>query len=218
MRRTVIGVLVCLAIAGQAAFAFDVSELNEVTFVNSTTVAIKGIFFSPGDSNEWGPDIMGSERSLAPKAQLSFFVHYPESTAKFDIMAVDDKDRAFIIYDYAFMDGKAETIQFRAKDMAKSLPDVTFVELTLENSLDVDVYYLFCSPADSAAWGADVLDEESVLSSGDSKTLLVPVAGESVDYNVMAVDENDNVYKFDVSMDPNESDTFRAAIEASDLE
>lgn len=218
MRKTAVVVLVSLLVAGQALFAFDTSELNKVTFVNTTTVAIKGIFFSPGDSNEWGPDMLGSERTLAPKDQLSFFVHYPESTAKFDIMAVDEKDRALIIFDYVFKDGKEETIQFKAKDMAKSMPDVSFVELTLENSLDVDVYYLFCSPADSNAWGADILDEQTVLSAGESKTILVPVAKEKVDYNVMAVDESNDVYKFDVSMDPNSSDTFHAAIEASDKE
>jgi hypothetical protein len=218
MRKTAIIVLVSLVAASQVLFAFDSSELNKVTFVNATTVAIKGIFFSPGDSNEWGPDMLGSDRTLAPKAQLAFFVHYPESTAKFDIMAVDDKDRALIIYDYVFKDGKEETIQFRAKDMAKSMPDVSFIELTLENSLDVEVDYLFCSPADSSAWGADILDETSVLASGESKTIMIPVAKEKVDYNVMAVDVDNGVYKFDVSMDPNSSDTFHAAIEASDKE
>jgi hypothetical protein len=147
---------------------------------------------------------------------LSFFVHYPESTATFDIMAVDEQNRALIIYDYGFEDGQEEIIQLRAKDLAKKMPDVSFVELTVKNALDVEVDYLFVSPSDSEAWGVDILDEQTVLASGESSSFLVPVSESAVDYNVMAVDDSGNDFQFDVTLDPAEGDTFSAAIEPGD--
>ena len=216
MRGKLLGLAVVLFVGAQASFAFDSSELNEVTFANTTGVTIKAIFFSPGDSGEWGPDIMGSERTLPAKGKLSFYVHYPESTGTFDIMAVDEQDRAFIIYDYEFQDGQEEIIQFRARDMADEMPNVDFVKLTLENTLSLDVHYLFLSPSDSKMWGVDILDEETILASEDSVTFIVPVSEEAVDYDVMAVDEDGDTYQFTVTLDPTEDETFTASIESSD--
>jgi len=219
MRGKYTALVLCLAAVAQASFAsFDSSELNEVTFANTTGATIKAIFFSPGDSDEWGPDIMGSERTLENKDQLSFYVHYPESTGTFDIMAVGEGMDAFIIWDYEFTDGQEEIIQFRARDMQDEFPDVDFVEVTVENGLDYDIYYLFLSPSDSEMWGADILDEDTILEAGQSASFVVPVKESAVDYDIMAVDEDDDTYTFSVTLDPGEDDAFTFTVEPSDLD
>ena len=55
-------------------FSFDSDYLNRVTFINNTGADILYIFLSPGDSSEWGFDILGSERVLEDKNLLSFFI------------------------------------------------------------------------------------------------------------------------------------------------
>jgi hypothetical protein len=213
--RKLIGVLALLVLAGQALFALDPEELNRVTFVNSTGVTIKGIFFSPGDSGEWGAEILGSERTLEPDGQVSFLLHYPETTGTFDIMAIDENDQPYSIPEYTFEDGREELVEFTASSVSDDRPAENFVELTIENGLDYDVYFLFLSPSDSDMWGADILDEESILSAGDTASFLVPL-DQAVSYDVAAIDEDGDEYQFAVEMDPSTGDSFRAVIEASD--
>jgi hypothetical protein len=213
--RRLIGVLAILVLTAGALFAFDEEDLNRVTFVNSTGVTIKGIFFSPGDSGEWGAEILGAERVLDPDGEVSFLLHYPESTGTFDIMAVDENDQSYSLESRVFEDGEEQTVEITEDDVCDEPPAENYVELTIENGLDYDVYYLFVSPSDSDMWGADILDEETILSSGDEATFFVPL-DQAVTYDVAAIDEDGDQYQFTVEMDPDESDSFRAVVEASD--
>jgi hypothetical protein len=89
MRRILwcIGIFVMIA-AG--LFAFDPDELNLITFYNDTGYDIYYIFTSPGDSAYWGPEILGADRVLEDGQFLGFWIHYPEFSNEFDIMAIDD--------------------------------------------------------------------------------------------------------------------------------
>ena len=54
--------------------ALDASELNRVTIVNRTGYDFIYVFFSPGDSDHWGPDILGTSRTLDDGRKASFYV------------------------------------------------------------------------------------------------------------------------------------------------
>ena len=62
MRSRIVAVAAALVLACAAsAFAFNPDELNKITFQNTTGTKIEMIFLSPGDSEYWGPDIIGAD-------------------------------------------------------------------------------------------------------------------------------------------------------------
>ena len=216
--RKVFVVLLFAVLCASAAFAFDPDELNKITFQNSTGGKIEMIFLSPGDSEYWGPDIVGADYFLKDGQSLGYYVHYPESSFKFDIMATDDKGNRFELRDLTLTDGKEQTVTITKKSLDQSAPDFRLITVHVRNSTGQELQYLFISPNDSDAWGADLLDENTTLADGDTHSIVVPVGKAKVKYNLMAVDENDDEYTFDVTLDPKKGDEFDVSVDAADLQ
>jgi hypothetical protein len=63
--------------------------------------------------------------------------------------------------------------------MREDAPDFSLVTVYIKNET-VDVWYVFISPADSNMWGADFLDETTMLE-----------VDKSTDEGVFAIDIND---------------------------
>ncbi len=217
MRRILLA-LVIAALGATAAFAFNPDELNKITFQNSTGGKIEMIFLSPGDSDFWGPDIVGADYFLKDGGSIGYYVHYPESKFKFDIMATDDKGNRFELRDLTLTDGKEQTITLRNKDLNKTAPDFNLMTVNVKNSTGRELQYLFISPDDSDAWGADLLDENTTLADGDTHSIVVPVGKAKVKYNLMAVDDNDDEYTFNVTLNPKEGDEFDVSVDEGDLQ
>lgn len=217
MRRIYISAIFLLVCAAFAS-AMDPDELNKITFKNMTGSEIQMIFLSPSDSEDWGPDIMGADNTLANGRSISFYIHYPDSSFKFDIMAVDEDGNSFEVYEYTVKDGKEALITMTKKELNKSPPDLEFITLTVENETGAEIDYLFISPTDSDAYGVELLSEEGVIEDGDYVDILVPLADEVSSYDVLAVDEDLNDYTFQLDLDPAEGEEQSVAIEASDLD
>jgi hypothetical protein len=216
--RKVMSMAVCFAaLAAASAFAFDPSELNKITFENATGTRIETIFLSPSDSEFWGPDIIGADFVVKDGGSLGYYIHYPEETFKFDIMATDEAGHMFEVYNYVLKDGKEATITLTQKNLNSKAPDFTFATLKVTNNTGHELQYLFISPEDSDAWGVDLLDEETTLAPGDTHSIVIPVGKEKVTYNLMAADENNDEYVFDLSIDPAKGKDFKASIDAEDL-
>lgn len=218
MRKGLVFSIVLMALCAAAAFAFDEDELNRVTFVNSTGDDIETLFLSPGDSDHWGPDLIGADSVFRDGDSLGFYVHYPETSFKFDIMASDTQGNTFELYDYKLTDGKEAKITFTKKSLNTSAPDFSFATLSITNDTSTELDYLFISPDDSDAWGVDLLNEDTVLAEGDSHKIVLPIGDSKVTYNVMATDEYGDEYTFDLTLDPAEGKTFHASVEDSDLQ
>jgi hypothetical protein len=214
--RKILFVLMLVTVCATAAFAFDPEELNKITFLNSTGGKIEMIFLSPGDSDFWGPDIVGADYFLKDGGSLGYYVHYPESTFKFDIMATDDKGNRFELRDFTLTDGKEQTVTLAKKSLNKSAPDFNLMTVHVLNSTGKEMEYLFISPDDSDAWGADLLDENTTLADGDTHSIVVPVGKTKVKYNLMAVDNNNDEYTFNVTLDPKKGDEFDVTVDATD--
>jgi hypothetical protein len=216
--RKVLGVsLGLLVLSLTSAFAFDPDELNKITFTNATGARIETIFLSPSDSDFWGPDIIGADDVLKDGGSIGFYVHYPDKKFTFDIMANDEAGNSFEVYKYQMTDGKEATIMFTKKNLTKSAPDFSFASLEVENGTDHDMQYLFVSPSDSDAWGVDLLNEDTTLAAGDSHWVVIPMDTDTVTYNLMATDENDDEYLFDVVIDPSKGKELHVTIEQADL-
>lgn len=200
-------------------FSFDPSSLNRVTFINKTGADIWYVFLSPGDSSEWGFDILGSERVLENNNLLSFYVFYPDYSDNFDIMAIDENGKTFVLYEKEFSDDEEITVLITSGDEEDN-PGMDFIEVEFENQTDCEMLYLFVSPTDSEMWGVDMMDEEQTLYPYDTLSLLAPYDDETVSYDVMAVDEDMDEYQFtlNVNWDYTDDDgVLRIPIEMSDL-
>ncbi|MFW6288493.1 MAG: hypothetical protein ACOC2Q_01800, partial [Spirochaetota bacterium] len=166
-----VGKLMAIALAllvTAGASGLDPSNLNRVTFVNSTGSDFVYLFFSPGDSEYWGADVLGTTRTLDDGEQVSFFIHYPEYSNEFDFLAIDEDGDAYIIWNYEISDAEPALIEVTLEDYegGYDLPDLARVNLT--NSTDYDMWYVMFSPGDSAMWGIDMLDDESILAVGET--------------------------------------------------
>ncbi len=218
MRKIVVAAAVIALVSAAAAFAFNPDELNKITFDNATGTKIEMIFLSPGDSNFWGPDIVGADYYLKDGASLGFFVHYPEKTFKFDIMATDDQGNKFEVRDFTLTDGKEAKVKLTSKNVNKEAPDFTLATVHIDNNTGHEIQYLFVSPNDSDAWGVDLLDEETTVADGDTHSFVLPVGKDKVKYNLMAVDENNDEYKFNMTIDPTTKKEFTWSIDPEDLD
>jgi hypothetical protein len=218
MRRFALAAVVMALVSAAAAFAFNPDELNKITFDNSTGKKIEMIFLSPGDSNFWGPDIIGADYFLKDGASLGYYVHYPDKTFKFDIMATDDQGNKFEVRDFTMTDGKEARVKITAKTLNKQAPEFTLATVHIDNNTGHEIQYLFVSPSDSDAWGVDLLDEETTVADGDSHAFVLAVGKDKVKYNLMAVDENSDEYKFNMTIDPKAKKDFSWSIDPEDLD
>jgi len=201
-------------------FAFDPDYLNKVTFINKTGADIWYVFLSPGDSSEWGFDILGSERTLDDNSLLSFYISYPEYENYFDIMAIDEDGNTFILFDELFSDDGEVNIIISEDDLDDDNPEMDFLEIQFENQTDYEMLYLFVSPGDSEMWGVDMMDDEQTLLSYDTLSLLAPSGDEEVSYDVMAVDADNDEYTFTLNVHydyADSDDVIWIPIEYSDL-
>ena len=94
--------------------------------------------------------------------------------------------------------------------------DFTLAALTIQNDSGHDMQYLFLSPADSKAWGGELLEDQA-LAAGDTRTVMVPVGKQSSAYNIMCADDNNDQYVSDVTIDPSQGAPCVVSIGPPDL-
>jgi hypothetical protein len=206
-----------VAVSAATTFGFSPDKLNKITFDNTTGTRIEMIFLSPRDSKFWGPDLLGADYILEEGKSTSCYVHYPAASFGFDVMATDDKGNKFEIRDFEVTDGKEARVSLTSQSQKTRAPDFSLVTVHAVNSTGHEIQYLFVPPGDSAAWGADLLDEEATLADGNSYSFLLAVGKEKMTYKVMGVDENGDEYQFTVTIDPKVRKEFTWTIEPGDL-
>jgi hypothetical protein len=217
MRKALLAALVFVAVSAAAALAFNPDKLNKITFINITGAKIEMLFLSPGDSKSWGPDIIGADYFLEDGESIGCFVHYPDASFRFDIMATDDKGNKSEIRDFRMTDGTEARVTLTPRSLNATASDFTLATVYIDNKTGHEIQYLFVSPSDSDAWGVDLLDEETTLANGNSHSIVLMVGKDKVTYNLMGVDENDDEYQFNMTIDPKAKKEFTWAIEPGDL-
>jgi hypothetical protein len=201
-------------------FSFEPEYLNRITFVNKTGADIWYVFLSPGDSDEWGFDILGSERVLEHNNLLSFYIFYPDSENYFDIMAIDEEGNTFVLFDQLVSDESEEVIFITEDNLKDENPGMQLLEVQFENQTEYEMFYLFISPSDSEMWGVDMMDDEQTLMSFDTLSLLAPYGDSEVSYDVLCVDSDNGEYQFSLNVSYELTDDYeviRIPIEYSDL-
>ncbi len=182
------------------------ADLNEIQFRNKTGNTIYYLFFSPGDSEFWGPDILGSEATFEPGDELNYYVSFSGDSTTFDFKAVDDEGNIYELYNMEIIDGEPDRIIISSDKLSETVDLEDFenglVSLEIANATGFELYNLFISPADSDHYGIDFMDSETTLNDGDSVEVLMFVSGDGAEYDIMAVDHEDDSYSFQLSVDP----------------
>ncbi len=206
-----------LLLLAAVAFGFDPGELNRVSFSNQTGYDIEYLFFSPADSDWWGPDILGSRRVLADGQIISFYVHYPEARNRFSVFAIDEAGDAYFLSEVEISDGQEALVEITLELYdPHGYDDLYFSELIITNATEADIWYLFLSPSDSTMWGVDILDDETIFARGDSFSILVPSGSDPVIYDLLGLDEHIRTMYRQVSISRNQDEWF-VDISESDL-
>jgi hypothetical protein len=131
-------------------------------------------------------------------------------------MAIGEDGGTFIIWDYEICDGDVELIEFVRKDLTDEAPELEFVNVHIQNET-LPIYYIFLSPSDSNMWGVDYLDEYTILDMEEYVSFLFPASEDAIEYDLMAIDEEGDEYRFSFEIDL-DSDDDLYAIEISDLQ
>ena len=217
MRKILLATLTLAAVSAVAAFAFNPDKMNKITFHNATGRKIEMIFLSPADSKLWGPDIMGANYFLGDTRSIGYYVHYPDTSFKFDIMAIDEMGNELEIRDFQLVDGKESRVRLVPESLKKAAADFTLVTVHIRNRTGREMQYLFISPSDSKAWGVDLLDETTTVTDGDTYSFVLAVGRDTLRYNLMAVVENNDEYQFTFTIDPKTRKELTWAVEPGDL-
>jgi hypothetical protein len=220
MNRSIFGraaAALFLLLISQSSSAVSPDELNLITFKNNTGQDITYIFLSPGDSEHWGTDILGSTRVLGDDDELGFYIHYPERCNEFDIYAVGANEDSFLVYGFEICDGTEAEVELTRRNLDAAAPNFEYTTVTIANDTDYRIDFLFFSPDDSEMWGVDQLDKDTTMSPGDEVSVLLPVGDTVVRYDVQAVDEDEDTYTFVVEINP-KLDEHRYSIVNSDLD
>jgi hypothetical protein len=220
MKRFVIAVLLAtLVLFGLPAQIEEVlAQTSSIEFVNSTGYDLFHVFFSPGDSEYWGPDVLDATTVLGDGETVSFLVHHPDGCNSFDIMAVDEDYDAYYRWDVEICDDRENRITWTLKDYAEeNVSDIELIEAAFVNETPYDMWLVFLSPSDSRYLGVDVLGGSTIIEQGDGTAMYIPAGSEEVLYDVISFDEDGDQYVFQIGID-NSSSAMTWPIEMTDLQ
>ncbi len=187
-------------------------SLNTIEFINKTKGEIYYLFCSPGDSDYWGPDVLGESRTLYGGERVEFFISYPEATGVFDFMAIDEFGNIYEIYDQEITDGTPAEVTINKAVLTDQMDmdelSSRLVALEITNTTGFELYYLFISPSDSEMYGIDFMDSETTMADGGSVRVLFFKSDTEIDYDIQGIDEDSDTYSFSLSLDPELDDQF----------
>ncbi|MDA3955477.1 hypothetical protein [Oceanispirochaeta sp.] len=179
---------------------------NTVEFHNKTQGEIIYLFCSPADSEFWGPDVLGSHRTLEAGEKIEFYISYPHESDSFDFMAIDEYGSVYELYEKEITDGSPAkfVISLDSKTEELDLESLSeeLVALEINNNTGFELFYLFISPSDSEMYGIDFMDKETTLPPGESISMLFLNRDTGIDYDIQGIDEDEDSYSFSLTLDP----------------
>ncbi len=194
--------VLCLGIASLLG-AISPDDFNKITFINNLASEknIEYLFFSPGDSQFWGPDVLEKNNAIAKGKKQTAYVFYPDTNAVFDFMAVDSDGMIYEINNVQIQDGKEKIVSITDRQITKrNLSSLPMAEVIVVNNTKRNIDFAFFAPADSKIWGLEILNSSRSLKEDEEVSFLVLLAGEHFDMELMALGENGKEYQRTISI------------------
>jgi hypothetical protein len=169
-------------------------DIVSATFTNYLEWSIYYLFISPSDSEYYGADVMDSTGALVlgPYESLALYL----TPGEYDVLILDE-DYDMWYGTYTIADGDEILLSELSLTYEEFGVDdeLIYIDIWVETTISVD--YLFLSPADSMEWGVDLLGI-STLEPDDILTVTLPLYDTNMDYDLLAIFENDEYITIDV--------------------
>lgn len=173
-------------------------QLAPVTFVNRTGREIVHLFASPRGARYWGADALGGRR-LATGAEVDFYLHM-DGDSPYDILAVDHLGDAYLLWNHRIATGAQ--VEIGAAHLEGGYDHPPFATIRVVNRSGRDIWYLFLAARESTLAGVDVLGASAILEDGETLSIVIPVTGETVGYELVGLDAHDGRYTGTVEVTP----------------
>ena len=202
MRKCIIGLLFVVFLAA-------CSGNPSVTVVNNTGYPVSEVYISQTASEFWGNNLLRN-RNIASGASSSFKLPYAlDVVNRYDIRLVDTDGDTYTRMNILVSAGVS--IVFTFDDFYfDNVSTFDGPPVSIMNDTGYTVLEVYISPADSDSWGQDRLAGGQILPSGESVTLNLPLAIETMDtYDIRLVDsDGDSYVMWDFPVNPDETIVF----------
>lgn len=204
-RQLWIAILVVLV--NSSAFALSSQELSKVTISNETGLTLRYLFSSPSDSKVWGPDLLGT-RSLKFGGVDSYYIHYAGNRARFDLLALDSDNDAYLVEGLLMQEGRDTVIQIGRGHYIGPYRSLKISHVYVTNATKHSFSYVFFSPQESKSWGFDILNDTTSLEPGDTISFSVPVGSKSIRYEILALSREQAIVQREVVLSINKPEIY----------
>ena len=199
--------LLLLLLFGELAAALSSQELSKVTISNETGVTLRYLFTSPSDSKVWGPDILGS-RSLKFGSVDSYYIHYAGSHARFDLLALDSDNDAYLVEGLLMVEARDTVLQIGRGQYIGPYRSMKISHIYVTNATKHSFSYLFFSPQESKSWGFDILNDTTSLEPGDTISFAIPVGRASTRFEILALSREQAIVQREVVLNVNKPEVY----------
>lgn len=177
------------------------AQTTDLVFENRTGTTIYFLYVSPTTSESWGQDILGS----TVFADNSEFRARLQSSASFDVRAVDSNGNEYIIWGWRPRPGGRLEIRRDAFVGSERSDNEAVAWLSIVNDTNYALERIIAIPASSGDWssGQTFLDGRQAIENGEKYQIDIDVDrfGTYI-FDVMAIDEDGDEYiKWDVNLE-----------------
>lgn len=175
-------------------------ELNKVTILNRTGRHLVSAFLAPspveGASSIWGSDLLVPGLPLRHGSFQSFYIHYPNTCALFDVLFLDANGNSFLLAQVEICNGEEPVVEVGPEHLRAGFQTNlgNILSLKIDNDTDQELWFIFASPQRFAIWGADLLGDSALLGPGETREIRIPDCnGQVPSYDILLVTGNNSV-------------------------
>ncbi len=176
-------------------------QLEPVTFANHTGRQIVHLFASPRGARYWGADTLAGRQALATGAEVDFYLHL-QGASSYDILAVDHLGDAYLLWNHHIATGTSVRVEIGTAHLESGYDHPPHATVRVVNRSGRDVWYLFLAARGSSLAGADLLGADAILEDGETLSIVVPVTGETVGYELIGLDAAEGRHSLTVEITP----------------
>lgn len=186
------------------SFSAILGQTVDFKVTNNSLWAIEEVYFASAGTEEWDANALSDFSKIEGNSTHTFSL----ACGTYDIKLIDEDGDICLFSNYEVPcngsgemlltnellltcqmenDGSEVASGDETRQWAFFQKDGHDSEITVTNSTDNDIYYLYISPVSSETWGDDILGDE-VLNAGSSMTFYLNCG----DYDIKVVSENDH--------------------------
>ena len=180
-----------------------------ITIANNTGYPVSEVYISQTASEYWGNNLV-RRGNMADGASSDFRLPFAiDVVNRYDIRLVDTDGDTYTRKNVLVSSGESLAFTFADFDF-DNISSFNGPPVIIVNNTGYPVLEVYISPADADSWGQDRLADGQILSSGESLTLNLPLAVETMDtYDIRLVDsDGDSYVQWDLQVSPDDTIVF----------